>query len=344
MESPSSSAPTVYAEKSPNRTRRRLYVLLLLSLGSHFAWLLNAKPLAVVKVATAAVNSTATPSSREIQQLIRPYNRKKRILFFLHIHKSGGSTMCTAAGMNRLKVDKRHNCNVQPDQRCCGGADTMQAQAAFAAHTKYDFVANEDDMYESMDLAHYQYIVVLRNSAVRYRSHWIHVRRELKNYTATFDSWWQAQPDNWNVRKLCGTRCQNVSKYQMTRELFDYTVARLRAFDHVLLLEHWNDMYPSFADAVGWQQRTPKPQNRNQDKKTVNKTPLLVGKSAWDPFMSVLDDAVYEWVLARHKGEDNATNFDWMPATNETMERYFENGRNRNCENPCCAETCSTYR
>ena len=272
-----------------------------------------------------------------------------KIIYFLHIHKSGGTTLCTIAHLNQIRVDYQHNCNVQDDQRCCGFSDTLQAQERFAAVTFYEFVANEMDMYEAMDHQHYVYLVVLRTSQDRYLSHWKHMCHEQRppvnnNQTTllplpplpTFDKWWSAQPDNWNFRKLCGTRCQTVSKFRTTRELFDYTFHRLQSFDHILLLEHWDQMLPQFGQSMQWR-GIPKLQMR------VNKANLTypeLGRD-WDPFMSVLDDALYEYGLARFQGIEK--DFAFSTEIKGMLEQYFIRGRQRNCANPCCADECSAY-
>lgn len=271
--------------------------------------------------------------------LRRPHENRK-IIFLLHIHKSGGTTMCALASLNHLRVNKKDNCNVQLDQRCCGGSDSLQAQIRFAAVTFYQFVANEGDMYESMDPLQYQYIVVLRNSTDRYISHWEHMCREHSNQTLPeFDTWWKAQPDNWNFRKLCGTRCQTVPKFQITRALFEYTFDRLKLFDHVLLLEHWDNMYPQLAQSLGWRSTS----NLHIRPHPTNVSYPELG-SAWDPFMSVLDDALYEWRLAQFQGREKRILFDWTTETNDRLEQYFTMGLGRGCASPCCAESCSAYR
>ena len=50
--------------------------------------------------------------------------RKKkdpRIIYFLHLHKAGGTSLCLAAEQNLGwdRVNGADNCNVQIDQRCC---------------------------------------------------------------------------------------------------------------------------------------------------------------------------------------------------------------------------------
>jgi hypothetical protein len=250
--------------------------------------------------------------------------------------------MCALAAMNQLRVNKEQNCNVQPDQRCCGFSDTLQAQERFAAVTFYQFVANEKDMYDAMDHQHYTYMVVLRQSQDRYRSHWKHMCQEQYHTNVTlptFDAWWQAQPDNWNFRKICGTRCQNVPKYQVNLELFQYTMKRLNSFDHILLLEYWDAMLPQFTQSLGW--RTVP--NLHISAKAKNITYPALGSRDWDPFMSILDDALYEFGLARYRGI-SVDEFRFSKETARMLDHYFSMGRERGCGNPCCAESCSTYR
>ena len=69
-------------------------------------------------------------------------------VYFLHVHKSGGTFMCHFAKQNGLAVSS-HNCNVQTNQRCCGG-NSASEHYRFAAATPYDFVANERYMYAAM--------------------------------------------------------------------------------------------------------------------------------------------------------------------------------------------------
>lgn len=174
------------------------------------------------------------PPSKTIKALQGVEDTK--IMFLLHLHKSGGSTMCRIAAANGEIAKTHNNCNVQQDQRCCGG-DTLEAHEAFAKTTKYTFVANERHMYEAMDRAHFEYVVVLRDSRARYYSHWRHVRRTAKIHVEPFTEWLLGQPDNWNLRQLCGTRCMNVPKFQLTHDHVSYARERLARFDHVLRMD-----------------------------------------------------------------------------------------------------------
>ena len=109
----------------------------------------------------------------QARRRVRPH---EKIVYLLHIHKSGGTTMCQMARYNRISASAT-NCNVQIDQRCCGKDDSKEAQTKFAQTSRYDFVASEGRMYEGMDVEAYRYILVLRKSQERYFSHWKHARR-----------------------------------------------------------------------------------------------------------------------------------------------------------------------
>ncbi|GAX20028.1 hypothetical protein FisN_1Lh491 [Fistulifera solaris] len=242
--------------------------------------------------------------------------------------------MCIGAQTNGMKTSNK-NCNVQRDQRCCGGGDDLSSQQTFALSTTKNFVANEQDMYDAMDLEHYRYVVTLRNSRDRYLSHWKHVVRAFyPNYTTDFVTWWQNQPDNWNFRKICGTRCMSVPKFQITESLFQYTVDRLQNFEDILLFERFNETFATFAQNVGWNKM---PLTKGGKKKNVT-YPDAGGE--WDPLMSALDDALYEMGEARVRGESGTL---LSTGTLEAVHRYFETGKDRFCDSPCCSSVCSAY-
>ena len=256
-----------------------------------------------------------------------------RIIYFLHIHKSAGSAMCIAAKENGLKVADT-NCNVQQDQRCCGWGDGLKAQEEYAAVTPYEFVANERDLYDAMDLKHYRYAVTLRNSKERYLSHWKHVIRwHYPSYTTNFSSWWRDQPDNWNFRKICGTACQSIPKYQISEELFAFTVKRLERFEDVLLFEQFNQSFALFAQHVGW---TRMPVSIGPKKNVTYPS----SEGEWDPMMSALDDALYELAEASHK---NVPHAHYSKETLDNLQAYFESETGRSCTSACCADVCSLY-
>jgi hypothetical protein len=278
-----------------------------------------------------------------------------RIIYYLHIHKSAGTTICKSAQFNGLDVSET-NCNVQADQRCCGEDDSLEAQQEFALSTDYQLVANEKDMYEAMDTEHYRYVVMLRDSRDRYESHWKHVYRRYnetftveneahwkhmhrrnneKETVENFTEWWTGQPDNWNVRKICGTPCMNTSKYGITEQLWNQTVERLRQFDDVLFVDRFNETFTKFASRVGWT-RMPvvKPIARHVDYPSMG--------DEWDPMMTALDDALYEFAEGMYQGIPRP--YAALSTERRTaLREYFARGREQNCNSPCCAATCSTY-
>eukprot|EP00977_Amphora_coffeiformis_P011177 scaffold2671_cov167-Amphora_coffeaeformis.AAC.15 len=295
----------------------------------------NASP----HISFVPVDSLTTGNAPMTSRIDTAKNNKSdhRLIYFLHIHKSGGSTMCQTARVNHERTNENHNCNVQSDQRCCGGKDSLQAQRSFwtAFRHRYSFVANEGDMYRAMDTARYRYVVQLRDSRARYFSHWQHVYRlqqpPAKN--VTFSEWYKLQPDNWNLRKICGTDCQTIPKYGISRQVFEQTVERLLKFDHVLFVEDFNRSFTDFAKAVNWPLlpvfRPP-----------VRSIQYPIDDEPWDPLMSALDDALY--TIAKQRFEGRAS----LPLPSEmeaNTAKYFREGSTRACSNPCCGPKCSKY-
>jgi hypothetical protein len=280
-----------------------------------------------------------------------------RIIYYLHIHKSAGTTICKAAKFNGLDVSET-NCNVQVDQRCCGEDDSLQAQQDFALSTDHQLVANEKDMYAAMDTEHYRYVVMLRDSRDRYESHWKHVYRRYnqtetvendahwahvphhrnneKDSVENFTEWWTGQPDNWNVRKICGTPCMNTSKYGITEQLWNQTVERLSQFDDILFVDRFNETFAKFASRVGW---TRMPVIQPSARHVVDYPSM---GDEWDPMMTALDDALYEIAGGMYQGIPYSY-AALSPERRTALKEYFVKGREQPCNSPCCAATCSTY-
>jgi hypothetical protein len=295
-----------------------------------------------LSVASGTMGTTTSLSMqvgqhRALKQQSASGQKDDRIIYFLHIHKSAGTHFCRTARENKLNVSKT-NCNVQKDQRCCGSDDTLEAQRAYAASTQYDLVANERDMYNAMDISSYRYVVMLRDSKERYRSHWKNMCRVHNDTSTTFHTWWTRQPDNWNVRKICGTRCQNVPKYQITEELFEYTLERLRLFEDILFVERFDETYRTFAKRVGW--------NRPPPKMIRYDTSFLYAKASsreadWEPMMSALDDVLYEYAMDLYEGGEQPPTLGKKRMNR--LQRYLTDGPRRMCNSECCHLECSTY-
>lgn len=259
-----------------------------------------------------------------------------RTIYFLHIHKSGGSSMCSLAKKNRMTANYRRNCNVQADQHCCGDADTFEAQHTFATTTTFSFVSSESYMYKAMDHQGFYYALILRNSSERYMSHYQHVARSSTKlhfvHPGTFEMWWTHQPDNWSVRMICGSDCANTPKYQITREQWEETLSRLRSFDSIMFLENFTTSFLRFANNVGWPIGTVSSQNR-KNVATYEREQIQMA-----PFMTVLDDALYQYARQLMSDAGDLGNTTGFP-----IESYFEQGSLQRCTSPCCGN-CSQYR
>ena len=289
---------------------------------------------------------------------IKPRRRRKesKVIYYLHIHKAGGSTMCKQALKQKLSVSFKNNCNVQEDQHCCGMEDSLEAQIRYANDTGFDFVATEKEMYDTMATDYYDYVVTLRDSATRYVSHWKHVmniqdarqKQGKKILVRNFSAWWELQPDNYSTRMICGFKCLDRSKFQITPQLFQYTLQRLSLFSHVLFLENMEASYTTFATAIGWNTglkvaHENKAESNNKNKNDTKTMPEKIN----DPFMTALDDALYAFARKRYEG--NYTNHSdtlllvKQYANSTDVQDYFRDGRDRNCIDPCCG-TCSKWR
>jgi hypothetical protein len=284
-----------------------------------------------------------------------------------------------------MSANYNSNCNVRSDKRCCGREDTVLGQQLYANRTPFDLVAAEREMYDSMAPDSYDYIVSLRDSKRRYYSHWNHLvqggnhrdpykiklpaaKKDSDHWKVTvffnrtiypvgnYTKWYMGQPDNYNVRMICGVRCSKIKKYQLTQDLFDYTLRRLANFSHILFVETMEESYAKFAQAYGWNYKSDGDGSNSSNKSIhhhqrldVSTLSTLLATQYWDPYMSVLDDALYEFAQRKyHHDHDpislpdklfwNVNNF-----TNQRLvEEYFQLGPSRGCVNECCGE-CSKW-
>lgn len=256
-----------------------------------------------------------------------------RIVYYLHIHKTGGSTLCHSAFVNHLKVKRSQNCNVQHDQHCCGEADTLAASTRFFETSFYTFVANEAEMYETMDTTRYFYVVTMRHAQTRYLSHWNHVQQLYKKDDMPgFAHWWKQQPDNYSTRMICGPSCLKTPKFGITPNQFDKTLARLSQFEGFLFVEDYEQSFTKLQQQLGWTTVGKKEQvagNHYLDNKST------VEGSDFDPAMGVLDEAIYEFAMMKYLGNPNPALSD---ETLSTLDLYFEDVAHRHCRDPCCGE------
>lgn len=324
-----------------------------------------------------------TPPYKPYRPTIPKYKRKyPRVLFFVHIHKSAGTLFCRLSFRNRINTNRGSNCNVQDDQYCCGGRDTLEAQIVFANNTYWDLVAIERELYDSMAPDYYDYIVTLRDSKSRYYSHWSHLRRMMpigpgvqtggfgdsawifgnntivndkvrkrrvppgEDPLGSFEVWSEGQPDNWNTRIICGAKCRPQPKFQITRDLFEYTLERANKFVHFLFVEDLEASYNQIAKAYNWYKYSEiitvaLLQDQSKRRRDHHGVDLKVRQEKWNPLMSALDDALYEF--AKRKYHNVSQQELWQPFRNQDMlDRYFAEGYKFGCRNGCCFK-CTAY-
>jgi len=182
----------------------------------------------------------------------------------------------------------------------------------------------------------------------KYVVHW-----DKKLYSVgNFSAWWELQPDNYNTRMICGSKCLDLPKFQITPELFEYTLQRLSLFAHVLFVEDLEDSYKTFARAVGWNRAVKVGHENKKMGLSKSKTQTVPEKMAennlrYDPFMTALDDELYAFARKRYEGnytdESTAALLVKEFAASKVLEDYFRDGASRNCKDPCCGE-CSKWR
>lgn len=268
-----------------------------------------------------------------------------RHIYFLHIHKAGGTSFCAAARANYYFANFEEDCNAAYQGQCCGG-DSIEAHAEFAEKTPYKFVANEWPMYDTMDSQRYRYVVQLRQSSDRYKSHYkvdkFVLQKRIPTFNQTFDEWLGLQPDNFSMRMICGERCLKRPKFQLTRDDFNYTIARLKRFDNIVFLEDYERSYSRFASEVGWEAK-PAPTNT-----FLTKTAKQAGKMISDTnstnivpsSYTALDDAIYDYAK-NGMAVDPGANADavWSAKHKKSLEQYFDPGaagRQLDCVTACC--------
>jgi hypothetical protein len=162
-----------------------------------------------------------------------------------------------------------------------------------------------------------------------------------------FTKWYMGQPDNYNVRMICGVKCSRVKKYQLTSQLFAYTLRRLAQFQHVLFVEDLDASFERFAEAYGWQYNPGAASSGHlHSGRRMNATELttrLKEDVRWDPYMSVLDDALYEFARRKYDHAPYDELWNMTSFANQAMvEDYYRLGPSRGCTNECCG-VCSKW-
>ena len=288
--------------------------------------LAQAKMNAEYKWARAAgLMSSSDDVTQQIDcQLFRHSLEDKRIIYFLHIHKAGGTHFCAAARANHFFANFEENCNAHVDT-------CTDPRLGIGNHTGlFHFVANEWPLCSDMDPIKYRYVVQLRKSASRYKSDYITAAG-----SKSLQSWLQVQPDNFSTRMICGHQCLARPKFQLTLEDFVYTLKRLARFDNIVLLEDYERTFGKFASEVGWRYNTGvknTPYTEARKKVLSQSSKQAVNDYVISDSYTILDDALYEFALA--KIQDG--NMSMSSGVQERLNAYFSVQTNSNCTTPCC--------
>jgi hypothetical protein len=253
-------------------------------------------------------------------------------MYFLHIHKAGGTTLCKLARQNGLRASDQ-NCNVFVENKapCCGATITQQQR--FAATTQYDLVANEKYMPHLLDYNCYQYVTVLRDPRDRYVSHYLFARDVFfgQSKMGQFTDWLRRQPDNYMLRVICGEWCKTIPRGQLNHTHLEFAKQRLGRFSAVLVLESLNDGLRIMHQRFGWKTEPAKQINRG---KSPDK-PKLQEIARQDEFMDMTTWDMELYAYGRYLSERQIQE-------SGTRQHYMT--RNKHCTDSCCAKTCSQYR
>ena len=246
----------------------------------------------------------------------------QKIIYYLHLHKAGGSTMCNWAHQNG-KLTPPNNCAINTTMPCCGG-ETIKEQQMFALQTKYTFIANENYMFAQMDMKYYDYVITMRNSFRRYVSHYQHIAR-VQYMKRDFQTWLKGQPDNWITRHICGTPCKNRPKYALTLQDVMMVYHRMRNFSDILFLETWNHDAVTFASKRKW-------------KSGVNIHDLAAhyNQSLYSSLMTTLDDIIYEQAFSKYWQKEEAVEQKVLNELHKIRKMNF------NFTSPC-GKICTEY-
>jgi hypothetical protein len=158
-----------------------------------------------------------------------------------------------------------------------------------------------------------------------------------------FATWSAGQPDNWNVRIICGQKCKSSPKYKISKELFNFALERLVNFRHIIFVEDMVESFNTFASSYGWELRTQTENSNTMKQNRINRNYTLaqVEQASWNPMMSALDDALYEF--SKRKYNNETTESLWREFSNHhQIDEYFSSGKKEECSDICCGD-CTPY-
>ena len=269
---------------------------------------------------------------------------KSKILFFMHFHKAGGSSICRMAAEAGYKIPLKTNCNafIEDDKNkklsCCG--KTTQDQQNFAKTTDYTFVANEKHLYQDLDTQYYTYMVVFRDPWDRYSSHYKYARDYFFNVRimGKFDKWVSSQPDNFMLRSLCGPKCEKVKTGDLNEKHLNFVKKRLDKFSAILILENFDEsMEILYNDPIfegKWETIKQKNAGKAHHGNTFrNHNEVVATKEIKEKYnyLVTFDLELYEYAK-------------FLSRVQIERAKSYKKYSNLDCENSCCAEECSVFK
>ena len=257
-------------------------------------------------------------------------------IYYLHIHKSGGSTICEIAKVNGLTKGE-YNCNVPPNERHLLRG-TPQEQKRLYNKISNRFIANEDELADEVDWELYSYMTVIRHPFTRAYSHYNHAKGYHK-LDISFKEWVTNRPDNILTRILCGTSCMEVKQGHLNDTHLNKAMYNLHHFDVVFTLENLHRSMGLLKDIYGLKQVDSDKYRKGTLFSTKHDTEAILG----DLFNK---DAEFAEFMNLHYSMDLII-YSYADYINKNMlhDSNAEQIRSiyKDCDNKCCSNACSKF-
>mmetsp|Transcript_31792 Transcript_31792/g.61240 ORF Transcript_31792/g.61240 Transcript_31792/m.61240 type:complete len:418 (+) Transcript_31792:388-1641(+) len=298
--------------------------------------------------------------------------KKDKIIYFVHEHKAGGTTMCGLASRNHCHVTKGFNCNIAKEgfvqEISFVGTTKQQQNYAQAKLHCHGFVANEFPLPDELwygNTSRYVYFTMMRDPLLRLRSHYQEACRKAHkrqpsldpnmHKCANIDVFWETNPDNWITRQFCGRTCSYIPRGQLSIEELDKAKANLDKMDFVLILEMFDDAKHLLQNKVGWKYVD---KHSNQGKQAV---PGVEGNQERLRELTLLDGKLYEYAtlkflkaLQEVEGGDEWRYQEKLDAFQKLEEEGYSDdfktklqgfqSKAGSCKNPCCYQNVRSDR
>uniref|UniRef100_A0A7S2RMP1 Sulfotransferase n=2 Tax=Rhizochromulina marina TaxID=1034831 RepID=A0A7S2RMP1_9STRA len=194
-------------------------------------------------------------------------------IYYMHVHKAGGSTLCGLAAQNGLQVSLSSNCleltkgPAGEDVHLAWWDWRAEEQEKLFLTTRSEFVANEDHPFQRAPLpGAVIYVITVRNPLDRVLSHFRHHRKDKKLTNYSFPEFVFKEPlefwaMNWFTQLLgncySGQRC---SEAHLQR-----AIGNLEYFSLVLITDsslEYRLGAEMLGARLGWRQTNPNSQRR----------------------------------------------------------------------------------